>query len=145
MIIDDLYWIKLVADATTPPEWAIYDGRIIGVPTISGIGSGKDNPGELIGLTGYPTVVTDPVTTQGFVMTRIDSVTLDYIDGLMSGGWTDPAQLDKVRAVAASLRSIGVAAADVRTALGGIIEATTTDIAAATAAATPVTGGPSVG
>lgn len=139
--IDSLHWIRLVADATTPPEWQQYGGRIVGVDAIPPtLGSGPDNLGSLLGLGGYPRASADPLTGTEFVLTRTDTITATFIAGLRPDGWTDPTQLQAVQDAAAQAIAAGTSAADVRTLLGATVQAVSVDVTAAIAAApAPIT------
>lgn len=130
--VDSLTYVRLINTPATPPEWVQYANRIVGLPSgsLGQIGSGSDNPGVLVGLSGYPQAPgpqeTLPAVTVWFIMTRLDQVTAVYIAGLRT--WLKLPQLLAVEHAAQTLWATGTAPADIRTAFGAVVAAVIADM-----------------
>lgn len=100
-------WVLMTAGADTQPAHVQYNGRVVGVPSGTNIGSGPTSPGILplgnnILIYGYPrpTQAVPPVTgvTLDFVMgAALSAAGVDAIRDWPSSGWLDTGQRQIVR------------------------------------------------
>lgn len=115
--VGSLSKIRFKATEDTPTGFLQYDGlTALCLPEwLQTAGSSADNPGSILGVTGYPMMGADGVTE--YMMTGpVDAVTREFLRTLPdAGAWTDPAQLLQTRtALREMMRDNRVPAIDAR-------------------------------
>lgn len=122
--------VQMIANADTPASSLPYANLVVVLvdADMASLGSGPDNPGQLLGVWGYPTgtVIIDGVTVTQYLMTNaLDDVTRDFIRDIPGvTGWKDINQRAVYRQTARQLiRDWSVPAPEVRTYLQALFDA----------------------